>query len=75
MCELCKKHPGVDVHHLQHQNKANNDGIIANSDLVFHKNKLANLMVLCEACHDKMHKTDKQYKRVKTTNGYELQEI
>lgn len=75
MCELCKKHPGVDVHHLQHQNKANNDGIIANNDLVFHKNKLANLMVLCEACHDKMHKTDKQYKRVKTTNGYEIQEI
>ena len=75
MCELCKKCPGVDVHHLQHQNKANDEGIIATGDMVFHKNKVANLMVLCESCHNKIHKTDVQYKRVKTTNGYELREV
>jgi len=75
MCEMCNKHPGVDVHHLQYQNQANKDGIIANDDLVFHKNRLANLMVLCETCHDKIHKGNVQYKRVKTTNGYQIQEV
>ncbi len=69
MCEMCKKNMGTDVHHLQHQNEANKDGIIMNDDSTFHKNKLANLMTLCQKCHDELHKTDIQHKRVKTTKG------
>lgn len=72
VCEMCKKGLGTDVHHLQHQNEANQEGIIMNNDSTFHKNKLANLMTLCEKCHDEIHKTKVQHKRVKTTKGYKL---
>jgi hypothetical protein len=32
-------------------------------------------MNLCENCHDEMHKTEKKYKRTKTTKGITLEEI
>lgn len=72
ICEMCKKGLGTDVHHLQHQNEADAAGIIMNDDSTFHKNKLANLMTLCDKCHDEIHKTKVQHKRVKTTKGYKL---
>ena len=75
LCEKCGKNMGTEVHHLQHQNDANNDGIIESTDNVFHKNKLANLITLCESCHNEFHKKDVKHKRVKTTKGFELREI
>ena len=75
LCEKCEKNMGSEVHHLQHQNDANEDGIIKNKSSLFHKNNVANLMTLCEDCHTEFHKTGVSHKRVKTTNGYELQEI
>jgi DNA mismatch repair protein MutS len=76
ICEKCLKNPAKEVHHLQHQNNANEDGVIYNCDGVFYKNNLANLMSLCETCHDEMHKNFKKgSRRVKTTRGYKLQEI
>ena len=75
LCEKCGKNMGTEVHHLQHQNDANSDGIIENEDNIFHKNKLANLMTLCETCHTEFHKKDVKHKRVKTTKGFKLQEI
>ena len=75
MCEKCGKQMGTEVHHLQHQSDANKEGIIEQGN-VFHKNNIANLMTLCEKCHDEMHKKFKKgSKRVKTTNGYKIQEI
>ena len=44
-------------------------------DGVIHKNTLANLLTLCEACHDEIHKKNTKLKKVKTTKGIELQEI
>jgi DNA mismatch repair protein MutS len=73
LCEMCKKGMGTDVHHLQHQNEADAAGIIMNNDSTFHKNKLANLMTLCNKCHDEIHKTKVQHKRVKTTKGFLVQ--
>jgi DNA mismatch repair protein MutS len=71
MCEKCCKNPGQEVHHLSQQSEANVDGIIMNCDGIFHKNNLANLMTLCEGCHDEIHKTaTKGVRRVKTTKGY-----
>ena len=56
VCEICKEDMGEEVHHLQHQADADNDGIIKVKNLApFHKNKVANLVTLCEKCHDKMH--------------------
>jgi DNA mismatch repair protein MutS len=66
-CEICDK-TGTEVHHLQHQKYANEQNRIRN----FHKNHIANLITLCEECHNEFHKTDTQYKRKKTTSGYKL---
>jgi len=75
-CEKCGKNMGTEVHHLQHQAEANENGFISNTDLVFHKNNLANLMTLCETCHNEEHKVSKKgSKRVKTTKGSKISEI
>jgi len=75
ICEKCEKNPGKEVHHLQYQKDANNDGIIYNCDGVFHKNNLANLITLCEKCHNEIHRKDTKLKKVKTTKGTQLKEI
>ena len=75
MCEKCHKNIGKEIHHLQYQKDADSNGNIINSDGVIHKNTLANLLTLCEACHDEIHKKNTKLKKVKTTKGTELQEI
>jgi len=75
MCENCKINPAVDVHHLVFQNEADQNGTIKKKGLTFNKNAKANLMNLCEKCHDEIHKTNKKYKRTKTTKGIVLEEV
>ena len=77
LCEKCEITPAVDVHHLIFQNEADKKGTIKNSKkgLTFNKNNAANLMNLCQSCHDEIHKTNKKYKRVKTTKGQILEEV
>ena len=76
VCEKCGKNMGTEVHHLQHQKKSNNEGIISTSDSIFHKNNLANLMTLCDICHNEEHKVSKNGgKRVKTTKGIQIKDI
>jgi DNA mismatch repair protein MutS len=76
MCEKCGKRKGIEVHHLQHQRDANDNGIIINGDGVFHKNNLANLMTLCEECHNETHHNVKKgEKRVKTSKGLLVKEL
>lgn len=74
-CEKCLQNLAVDVHHLIFQNEANDKGIIKKKGLTFNKNNTANLVNLCSKCHDEIHKTDKQYKKTKTTIGITLEEI
>jgi DNA mismatch repair protein MutS len=76
ICEKCGLKLGSEVHHLQHQQEAVNN-IIENSNVgnIFNKNNLANLVILCEGCHDDFHKSGKQHKKVKTTKGYKIAEI
>lgn len=71
VCEMCKKKRGCDTHHLQHQKMADDKGFIG----TFHKNHQANLMTLCKDCHKKIHESTDVHKKVKTSRGYELQEI
>jgi DNA mismatch repair protein MutS len=66
-CEQCGK-PGKEIHHLQYQKDAT-DGYIVTEDAVFPKNHAANLMTLCEKCHDKIHQTKTRLKKVKTSKG------
>jgi DNA mismatch repair protein MutS len=71
LCEICKINCSSEVHHLKHQKTANKKNFIDNH----HKNHIANLINICEQCHNNIHKTDKQHKVVKTTNGYKIKEI
>ena len=76
LCEKCGKNMGTEVHHLQHQSNADKDGFISTADSVFHKNSLANLMTLCEKCHNEEHTTSKKGgRRVKTTKGTQIKEL
>ena len=75
MCENCKINPAIDVHHLVFQNEADKNGTIKKKGLTFKKNEKANLMNLCEKCHDEIHKSNKKLKKTKTTNGIILEEI
>jgi DNA mismatch repair protein MutS len=75
ICENCKINPAADVHHLVFQNEADQNGTVKKKGLTFKKNDKANLMNLCEKCHDEMHKTNKKYKRTKTTKGTILEEV
>ena len=78
LCELCvnnndnkKANKASEVHHLQPQKKAKKD----KNDYIgtFHKNHLANLVNICEDCHQKIHLIgNKEHKIIKTTNGYEM---
>jgi DNA mismatch repair protein MutS len=69
-CELCQKELGEEIHHLQEQHMADENGRIGS----IHKNHSANLMSLCERCHLKMHRPTSDEKpkiiRKKTTKGY-----
>jgi DNA mismatch repair protein MutS len=75
ICEKCNKNVGKEVHHLQHQNEADENGIINKDGKVFHKNNVANLITLCEECHNEIHKKKVQHKKVKTSKGYVVKEI
>jgi len=77
VCEMCNERQGKEVHHLQHQKGANGEGRINREDgTTFHKNNVANLITLCEECHDKMHKEEGvTHKKVKTTRGSRLKKI
>jgi DNA mismatch repair protein MutS len=66
-CQICKSKEKLEVHHLKYQNTSDINGNIDNE---FHKNKLSNLCVLCETCHDDIHseKID-VIGYIQTTNG------
>ena len=70
-CEMCNKTFGTEVHHLQYQKNANDNGYINN----FHKNKLGNLINICKICHNNIHKQDKEYIKQKINNGFALNMI
>lgn len=67
LCERCGKNRSEEVHHLQQQKDADDNGFIGS----FHKNHPANLENVCQECHDKIHseKTVKKVVRKKTTKG------
>jgi len=54
VCEKCNSAFSSEVHHIEHQASAQENGYIG----TFHKNHLANLQSVCEACHLKEHKSE-----------------
>ena len=71
-CEICQERPSTEIHHLQFQKNANKKGIINGE---FNKDHMANLINICEECHDKIHKKDVEHRIVKTSSGYQICEI
>lgn len=78
LCEICNKEMGTEIHHLQEQHNAKENGYIDG----FHKNHPSNLSSVCEKCHLKLHHNDmsplttessvpdvKKVVRKKTTKG------
>lgn len=71
VCEICKERPGSEIHHLQFQEQADEKGFIGN----FHKNHKANLVSICEICHNNEHNNQKGSSvglKKKTTKGIQL---
>ena len=66
-CEFCKEE-GVDIHHLEPQEKAGVNNYIKS----FHKNHPANLTNICKKCHNKYTKNKTIHRKTKTTEGYKL---
>jgi 5-methylcytosine-specific restriction endonuclease McrA len=61
MCEKCGKKMAEEMHHIKEQKWADSSGFIKEKDgTVFHKNHKANLMALCESCHNEVHMKDKK---------------
>lgn len=71
LCEICRENEGVDTHHLQYQNDADKSNGIING--TFHKDHVANLINICKDCHTDIHRKELKFKKVKTTDGYELE--
>ena len=70
VCEMCKEDLAEEIHHLQEQHLADENGRIGS----IHKNHPANLMSLCEKCHQKTHQQQQNSSkskvvRRKTTKG------
>jgi len=58
LCEQCGKNMGTEVHHLQHQSEADVEGYINKNGYKIHKNNAANLITLCQTCHDGFHNSN-----------------
>ncbi len=69
-CQVCNS-PGEDIHHIQFQCTADNNGKIGNID----KNRESNLVVLCKKCHNSVHHPKGTLKingYIETSTGIEL---
>jgi DNA mismatch repair protein MutS len=67
-CSICKKE-ATEVHHIQQQALADDKGFINH----MHKNNLANLMAVCDTCHDKIHNDEIKIDGYhQTSDGIEL---
>ena len=65
ICEMCNCEMGTEIHHLQHQKNADQLNFIGH----FHKNHVANLISICEKCHDVIHSNGEQHRKVMTSHG------
>jgi DNA mismatch repair protein MutS len=49
VCQICKKYPATETHHIRYQEDADDKGFIKNNHI--HKNTQSNLVPLCNQCH------------------------
>lgn len=66
-CERCH-HPicsDLEVHHVQHRAAADQRGFLPDGT---HMNKASNLMVICQTCHDQLHRGEFEVGPVQQTS-------
>jgi len=68
-CEWCHR-VGIDIHHLEPQEKADINNYIG----TIHKNHPANLANICKDCHLEFTNNKTIHRKTKTTDGYKLVE-
>ena len=71
ICEICNINSGTEIHHLEYQKNAR-DNFIITENMNCHKNHVANLINICETCHNKIHKKNEKFIIKKTSDGYEI---
>lgn len=67
MCEICHERRAEEIHHLDPQKNANEDGFMNNKG--YHKHHKGNLINICKKCHLDITLNDTIYKKTKTTKG------
>lgn len=72
-CEICHKHltSDLEVHHIKPRNEAKN-GILEDGT---HMNRVSNLIVICQKCHDETHAGKIEIGEVKITSDGPQREI
>jgi hypothetical protein len=65
LCELCGNPVALEVHHIQERHTAKN-GLLPDGTPM---NAVANLVVLCQSCHDKEHTNAIVYPIIQTSAG------
>ena len=88
LCEICKQMEGSEIHHLIYQQNFKEPQATQVSDTIESpksktksksvkqnktiKNHKANLINICDKCHDLIHSQNNELKIYKTTTGYEI---
>lgn len=63
-CKVCNG-PATEVHHMRQQCDADSEGFIEH----VYKNRVSNLLPLCESCHQDIHKNNETVKYIQTVKG------
>lgn len=71
ICEICKINMGQEIHHMQEQRDADQAGYISG----FHKNHPANLVSVCESCHDKIHNTNTKSQETSSNTSSSMESV
>ena len=69
-CAMCDSRKNLHSHHIQPQKIADAQGFIQH----MHKNNQSNLLVLCAACHQRVHQEGITFRIEQTVSGYRVQQ-
>lgn len=67
-CAMCGSKKNLHSHHIQPQKSADSQGFINN----MHKNIRSNLLVLCVACHQRVHQEGISFRVDQLPSGYQI---
>lgn len=69
-CIFCKQTNKLETHHINYRRDC--DDYLVKDKPHIAKNHLANLIVICDKCHDKIHAENKKIRKVETSKGISI---